>query len=40
MMVTLAVLVIGVGVWPYPLIDMMEASIQNLVAHIVQSKVA
>jgi len=40
MMVTLAVLVIGFGVWPYPLIEMMEASVQNLVAHIVQSKVA
>ncbi|QOC22080.1 NADH-quinone oxidoreductase subunit M [Wenzhouxiangella sp. AB-CW3] len=34
----LAVLVIGVGVWPYPLIEMMEASVQNLVEHIMQSK--
>ncbi len=35
----LAVLVIGVGVWPYPLIEMMEASVTNLVEHIMQSKV-
>jgi len=39
MMITLAVFVLGVGVWPYPLIEMMEASIQNLVEHIVQSKI-
>ena len=38
-MVVLAVLVIGVGVWPYPLIEMMEASVHNLVEHIMQSKV-
>ncbi len=39
MMVSLAIFVLGVGVWPYPLIEMMEASIQNLVEHIVQSKI-
>jgi NADH-quinone oxidoreductase subunit M len=39
MMVTLAVFVLGVGLWPYPLIEMMEVSIQNLVEHIVQSKI-
>jgi len=39
MMITLAGFVLGVGVWPYPLIEMMEASIQNLVEHIVQSKI-
>jgi len=39
MLTTLAVFVLGVGVWPYPLIDMMEASIQNLVEHIVVSKI-
>ena len=38
-MTVLAVMVIGVGVWPYPLIEMMEASVQNLVEHIMQSKV-
>ena len=39
MLTTLAVLVIGFGVWPYPLIDMMDVSVQNLVEHIVVSKV-
>ncbi|OAB61305.1 NADH:ubiquinone oxidoreductase subunit M [Leptolyngbya valderiana BDU 20041] len=39
MMVTLAVFVLGVGLWPYPLIEMMEVSIQSLVEHIVQSKI-
>jgi len=39
MMITLAVFVLGVGLWPYPLIEMMEASVQNLVEHIVQSKI-
>jgi len=38
MLTTLAVFVLGVGIWPYPLIDMMEASVQNLVEHIVVSK--
>jgi NADH-quinone oxidoreductase subunit M len=38
LMTVLAVLVLGVGIWPYPLIEMMEASVQNLVAHIVISK--
>jgi len=35
---TLAVFVIGLGVWPFPLIDMMEVSIANLIDHIVESK--
>ncbi|NBD95520.1 MAG: NADH-quinone oxidoreductase subunit M [Gammaproteobacteria bacterium] len=39
MLTTLALLIIGFGVWPYPLIDLMDASIQNLVEHIVQSKI-
>ncbi|MCH8477391.1 MAG: NADH-quinone oxidoreductase subunit M [Wenzhouxiangella sp.] len=38
MMVSLALMVLAVGVWPWPLIHMMEASIQNLVEHIVTSK--
>jgi NADH-quinone oxidoreductase subunit M len=38
-MIVLAVMVIGVGVWPYPLIEMMEASVTNLVEHIMQSKI-
>ncbi len=39
MLTTLAVFVLGVGIWPYPLIEMMEVSIQSLVEHIVQSKI-
>ncbi len=38
LMLSLAALVLGVGIWPWPLIHMMEASIQNLVEHIVVSK--
>lgn len=37
-MTVLALLVLGVGIWPYPLIEMMEASVANLVEHIMQSK--
>jgi len=39
MLTTLALLILGFGVWPYPLIEMMDASIQNLVEHVVQSKI-
>jgi len=35
---TLAVLVLGLGVWPFPLINVMEASVANLVDHLLQSK--
>lgn len=35
----LAVAVLGVGVWPAPLIEVMEPSIDNLVNHIAQSKI-
>ncbi len=38
MFTVLAILVMGVGIWPYPLLEMMEASVQNLVEHIVISK--
>ena len=38
-MVTLAIFVIGVGVWPFPLVEMMEASIAELLGHIVESKI-
>ncbi len=34
----LAVAVLGVGVWPQPLIDLMHASVDHLLAHIAQSK--
>lgn len=39
MLVTLAVFVIGLGVWPFPLIEMMEVSIAELIDHIVESKI-
>ncbi len=39
LMTILAVFVLGVGIWPFPLIEMMEASVANLVEHILQSKV-
>ncbi|MFO7592676.1 MAG: NADH-quinone oxidoreductase subunit M [Pseudomonadota bacterium] len=34
----LAVMVLGVGLWPAPLLEVMDATIQNLVAHIGVSK--
>jgi len=37
-MSSLAVLVIGLGVWPDPLANVMHATIDNLVQHIAQSK--
>ncbi len=40
LMVVLAAFVLGVGIWPFPLIEMMEASVQNLVEHIMQSKLS
>lgn len=39
MLVTLAVFVIGLGVWPFPLVEMMEVSIAELIDHIVESKI-
>jgi len=38
-MVLLALLVLGLGLWPYPLIEMMEPSVANLVDHITNSKI-
>ena len=35
----LALAVIGLGVWPMPLLEMLEPSVQNLLAHIAESKV-
>lgn len=34
----LALLVIGIGIWPYPLLEIMEPSVANLVEHITESK--
>jgi len=38
-MVVLALFVLGLGLWPYPLIEMMEPSVANLVDHITQTKI-
>jgi len=34
----LAVFVLGLGLWPAPLVDVMNASVDNLVNHVMQSK--
>jgi NADH-quinone oxidoreductase subunit M len=39
MMVILTLFVLGIGIWPFPLLDMMDASVQQLVEHIMVSKV-
>jgi len=38
-MVVLALFVLGLGLWPYPLIEMMEPSVVNLVDHITNTKI-
>ena len=38
MLGVLAVAVIGFGVWPQPLVELMHASVENLLGHVVQSK--
>jgi NADH-quinone oxidoreductase subunit M len=34
----LALAVLALGVWPAPLVDLMHASVQNLLQHMLQSK--
>jgi len=34
----LAIAVLAVGLWPGPLVDVMHASVENLVQHVIQSK--
>jgi len=34
----LAVFVLGLGLWPAPLVDVMSASVENLVEHVMQQK--
>jgi len=34
----LAVFVLGLGLWPAPLVDVMSASVQHLVVHVMQQK--
>ncbi|MBT8075711.1 MAG: NADH-quinone oxidoreductase subunit M, partial [Gammaproteobacteria bacterium] len=36
---TLAVAILFIGLWPQPLVDMMQASVDHLLQHIIQSKV-
>jgi len=38
-MVVLALLTLGLGLWPHPLIEMMEPSVANLVDHITTTKI-
>jgi NADH-quinone oxidoreductase subunit M len=38
MLMVLAVAVLLVGVWPAPLVDVMDASVGQLLSHVVQSK--
>jgi NADH-quinone oxidoreductase subunit M len=35
----LAVAVLLLGVWPQPLVDILQASVDNLLQHIIQSKI-
>jgi NADH-quinone oxidoreductase subunit M len=34
----LALAVLALGVWPKPLVDIMHASVRNLLLHMLQSK--
>jgi NADH-quinone oxidoreductase subunit M len=34
----LAIFVLGLGVWPAPVVEVMSATIENLVIHITESK--
>ena len=38
MLTTLAIAVIVLGVWPAPLVEIMEPSIENLLHHVSQTK--
>lgn len=38
-LIVLALLTLGLGLWPYPLIEMMEPSVANLVDHITTAKI-
>jgi NADH-quinone oxidoreductase subunit M len=39
LMIVLALLTLGLGLWPFPLLEMMEPSVVGLVDHITNSKV-
>jgi NADH-quinone oxidoreductase subunit M len=34
----LAIIVLGIGLWPAPLIDVMDASVEHLLTQVLQSK--
>jgi NADH-quinone oxidoreductase subunit M len=38
MLMVLAVAVLIVGIWPAPLVDVMDATLGQLLSHVVQSK--
>jgi NADH-quinone oxidoreductase subunit M len=38
MLTTLAVLVLALGVWPKPFVDVMHVSVTDLLAHVAKSK--
>jgi len=38
MLALLAAMVLFFGLWPQPMVDMMHATIENLVAHVTTSK--
>src|SRR5690606_19368279 len=38
-LVLLAIAVLAFGIWPAPIFDMMHASVENLVQHMLQPKV-
>jgi NADH-quinone oxidoreductase subunit M len=38
MRMVLAVAVLALGLWPKPLVDVMHASMENLLTHMLQSK--
>ena len=38
MLAVLAIIVLGIGLWPAPLIDVMDASVEHLLTQVLQSK--
>jgi len=39
MLVSLAVIVLAIGLWPAPLTEVMHASVENLLTQVSQSKI-
>ena len=38
MLAVLAIIVLAIGLWPAPLIDLMHASVEHLLTQVLQSK--